>query len=203
MRRLILLLSTAVLVAIALGGTAEAHSNGKGDAVDNEWERIQDSSKYNVWKYCCDAVQAISSHAGWDDLNCRWTFQGATCPGVDLDVIGIDSGATSDPGLRVSDQYVPHATWGGMVRNPTAGRPDYMYINTYYADMKTERQMFSLFNHELGHTLSFDHPPDVPSYWKISVMVPCSACHGYPYVLIPSHDATDYIKVWLWGVTNT
>lgn len=201
MRRTLLILAAILILCTSAAVPAAAHSNGFYTTANpsNEWLQIKDNSKYNVWRYCCSGVNGW----GWDPLNCRWQFGGDSCPGVDLDVVGIDSGTSSGgTDLIVADWYVPHATWAGTHRR-YASSPDYVYINPWYADHKDDNSLASLFNHELGHDLSFLHPPDTAYYWKNSVMVPCSDCHGYAHAKLCCHDPQDYIKAWLYGDPTT
>lgn len=202
MRRILLTVIASIVLSTGVAAAAYAHNElccgGVGVPSSGEWMQIQDNSKYNVWRYCCSGINSF----GWDVLNCRWPYGGQSCPGVDLDVVGIDSGAAGPANLVVQDTYIPRGTWGGQVRCCFGTPNAYLTVNKYYADTKNDVAMASLFNHELGHAIAFRHPPDTPYYWRNSIMPPCSDCHGYPHAVLNNntspHDISDYISRWLY-----
>lgn len=183
-RKLIFLLAAMVMLVSGFTSTASAHYDGLGDAVSNEWMNYKDNSKYNV-------------HAAanlWDPLNCRWSYNGVSCPGVDLDEYGVDAGTVGHPvTLVVSDVNIYKGAWSGMTSNPTPGPPDYIYLNKYYMDNKSAFSQKLNIAHELGHGLGFDHPPSTTWYLKNSIMVP----FNFKGDGIESHDYSDYYNVWL------
>ena len=74
--------------------------------------------------------------------------------------------------------------------------PDSINLNVCYMEKHDKSAKRASVAHEIGHTLSLNHPSDKESeYWrKRSIMYFCSSC--VPFSAPQAHDKADYREIW-------
>lgn len=169
-----LLTAMAVSLALLMGsaGVGTAHfGTGASGVTGNEKMVIANASSYG---------QALAqSRADWNRFSSNNNNRGVE--------IYASSSTTHPDTVRVAQYRRCGSDTAGYYQE--RGNLDLIGLNTCYGSKK------ATIVHEIGHGLTFDHPPATEYYRRNSIMYPCASCARTSRPMF--HDARDYVNRWI------